>query len=468
MGGVFGALHVSWLEAVEGFPVAGYAVFIIYCSLFYGLFGLLFSFVNRRTSVPMIFAAPVLWTAVEYLRSNFFFLAVPWGLLGHSQYTNIPLIQVASYTSVYGVSFLIVLVNFAVSEIILRLFGKKRKLAASPSPVWMAPAIAVVILAVFLWGYFRVNMSDENDKSILTVSMIQPNIKQNEKWNPEFRDNILTLYRKMTLEAAHNHPDLFIWPESSVPGYVERDMVIFSTVKDLLKKIQKPLLLSGDADIRYEKDGNLIEKLTNNVFLFDQDARLKAIYAKMRLLPFAEYVPYEGKIQWPLGWINPGSKYLAGDKPQIFKLPEANFGVTICWENIFPGLVRRSVLAGAQFIVNLSNEAWFGKTVASRQFLSLSVFRAVENGVAVVRATNTGISGIIDPFGRIYAVLTDEKGDEVMIQGILTASVPPPLGETFYTRHGDVFAGIIAAIAALLILTAAFPIRLRMTMRISP
>jgi apolipoprotein N-acyltransferase len=158
---------------------------------------------------------------------------------------------------------------------------------------------------------------------------------------------------------------------------------------------------------------------------------------------------------------------MAGENPKIFTLPEGNFGVTICWENIFSGLVRRFVQGGAQFMVNLTNEARFGKSTVSRQFLSFSVFRAIENGVSVVRSGNSGISSIIDPFGRIRARLKDENGDEVMVKGVLTASVPPPAGQTFFTRYGDIFAITIASIAVLLFLSALFPLRIRETLRIA-
>ena len=157
-------------------------------------------------------------------------------------------------------------------------------------------------------------------------------------------------------------------------------------------------------------------------------------------MPFGEYMPMEDLIPWSSLQVPLVGSYVAGEKFTVFRLPDWRFGVTICWENLFPDFVRQFVKNGAQFMVNITNEAWFGKGSAPYQFLSMNVFRAVENRVYVVRCANTGISCFIDPYGRIIDRVKDDTGEDVFVRGVLTGSIIPLDSKTFYTSHGDWFA----------------------------
>ena len=160
-------------------------------------------------------------------------------------------------------------------------------------------------------------------------------------------------------------------------------------------------------------------------------------YKKIRLLPFGEYLPHENVIPWSFIRIPDIVGYIPGEDFTVFALPTFRFGVTICWESIFPDMVRQFVNRGAQFIINITNEAWFGKTAAPYQFVSMSVFRAVENRVFVVRCANTGVSCFIDPRGRVVDRVKDSNGQDIFVRGVKCSSVVPLDSRTLYTRYGD-------------------------------
>jgi apolipoprotein N-acyltransferase len=190
----------------------------------------------------------------------------------------------------------------------------------------------------------------------------------------------------------------------------------------------------------------------NSAFLIDPVREMPAYqrYDKIRLFPFGEYLPLKETLPWSYINVPDVSGYEPGEEYTVFELPNFRFGVTICWENIFPDLVRQFVKRGAQFIANITNEAWFGRTATPYQFVSMSVFRAVENRVSVVRATNTGVSCFIDPYGRITGRV-ESSGKDIFIPGHLTQEIPLSQGKTFYTAYGDVFVYICLIITLMTI-----------------
>jgi apolipoprotein N-acyltransferase len=430
MGMIFCALHIWWLNVVPDLPFVAFIAIALYIGLFFGLFGLFFCMIMRRTRWLKVLVAPALWVAMEFLRSNLSFLAIPWGLLGHSQYANVAIIQIASITSVYGISFLIVLVNSALAEGLLWILNHRMGITTQHPPkkaVFSSIVVALTaVLIVYLWGDYQVRMSGENKNGILTASVIQGNIPQNEKWNPKFRKKIIKRYRELTLKASRKNPDLIIWPESATPTYLRNDHDIYLTVRDLVRETETPLLLGSASLAKINRGGKKDNQLKNSAFLVDRYGRIISAYHKMRLLPFGEYLPLEGRFPWPRWLVPKNGIFIPGTYPKVFELHGARFGVVICWENLFPGLFRKFVKEGAEFMVNLTNEAWFEKTAASRQILSMSVFRAVENRVSLLRSANTGISSLVDPLGRVQGRVMDEDGNDIMVTGTLTVSVPEP------------------------------------------
>lgn len=361
-------------------------------------------------------------------------------------------------------TFLIVTVNSALTliAIVLSKFGPSKSLKSlRPIPggtIFTIVAITcVLVVSAILIGQKELNIA-KGDQSGCRISVVQPNIAQEMKWEPEQARSILNTLGRMTLEAAGEKPDLIVWPETSTPGALNQNPMVRHEVASIIRSVETPLLLGSSARSKFRTSGAERRKYMNLAYLIKNtnDLRRPQSYAKVRLLPFGEYLPYEEHVSWrSLG--APGiNGYVAGKEIKVFSLNDFKFAVTICWENIFPDLVREFVKNGAQFIVNITNEAWFGKTAAPYQFLAMSVFRAVENRVYVVRCANTGISCIIDPWGRLVDRVKDENGRDVFVRGILTGIVIPMDAHTFYTRFGDVFAWLCFAVSAGFLVAAVF------------
>jgi apolipoprotein N-acyltransferase len=244
-------------------------------------------------------------------------------------------------------------------------------------------------------------------------------------------------------------PDLIVWPASSLPAPITASRLVRYTVAKLVRETGSYLLAGGAG---YEKmgpprDGYL--PYSNSEFLISPSGRLAGQYNKIRLLPFNEYIPLYGEITWPR-WITTIKKsFLPGDSYTIFKVKEAKFGSPICWENFFPNLFRRFVKDGANFMVSETNEGFYGRTAAPYQTLSITVFRAVENRVAIARSATTGVSAFIDPSGKIVERIQDKDGKDLFVSGFLVRDVPLSNKKTFYTLYGDVFAYILIGLALL-------------------
>jgi apolipoprotein N-acyltransferase len=317
--------------------------------------------------------------------------------------------------------------------------------------------VLAALITVFLFGNYQVKKISKNKNVILTASLIQGNIPQEEKWDPRCRDKILERYSELTLKASRENSDLIIWPESATPGYLENKQTIYKILRNLVLETRTPLLLGSASHAKITRGERKIKKLKNGAFLMDPNGRIVSTYYKIRLLPFAEYLPLEGRFPWPKWIASKQGYFIPGEIFNVFEFFKGRFGVVICWENLFSDHFRKFVKAGSRFMVNLTNEAWFGKTSASKQILSMSVFRAVENRVSLLRVANTGISCLIDPLGRIQKRVMDEHGNDMMVSGSVTVLVPGPLEETFYTKHGDLFAVICTFVVILMIILALFP-----------
>jgi apolipoprotein N-acyltransferase len=210
-------------------------------------------------------------------------------------------------------------------------------------------------------------------------------------------------------------------------------------VINIAKKAGTNLLLGSAQHQKFESKGTRKLKLSNSAYLLNPIPEIPEIrrYDKVRLFPFGEYLPYKETLPWFLIKVEDSYSYAPGKEFTVFKLPAFRFGVTICWENVFPDLFRKFVKAGAQVMINITNEAWFGRSAAPYQLLAISVFRAVENRVYVVRCANTGVSCIIDPYGKIVNRVKDERGQDIFVRGVMTGWVIPMDSKTLYTQYGD-------------------------------
>jgi len=353
-GTVLFGIHGWWLNVVPGFPLVAFFAIVFYCAIYFGLFGLCLCIIVRRSRWPKVLVAPILWVSIEYIRSNLSFLALPWVLLGYSQHNTISIIQIASTTSVYGVSFLVVLVNTAVAEGFLWVLNRLRdKEIPRPSPRVVLSSIVgalVTLSIVHLWGEHQVRTLGSNAKEIITASLIQGNIPQNEKWDPRYRGKIMERYHGLTLQASQEIPELIIWPETATPGYLRKDPQIYVWVRDLVRKTGIPLLLGSGSHAKIKRKGRKIYRLVNNAFLMDSKGRIVSTYTKMRLLPFGEYLPLEGRFPWPKWLVPKHGIFIPGAFPTVFEIPEGRFGVVICWEGLFPDLFREFVKKGCDFM----------------------------------------------------------------------------------------------------------------------
>ena len=249
-------------------------------------------------------------------------------------------------------------------------------------------------------------------------------------------------YRDLTMAAAKDNPDLIVWPETATPRAMNTDLGLKKQIRKIAESAGSNLLLGSSQVYKFKKNDPKSAKVKNTAYLVPAAPHLKLSqqYDKIRLFPFGEYLPYKNKIPWSYINVPDVGNYIAGKEHTVFSLPEFRFGVTICWENLFSDFVRRFVKGGAQFIVNMTNEAWFGPTGAPYQFVSMNVFRAVENRVFVIRCANTGVSCFIDPYGRVVNRVRGRNGSDIFVRGFLINPVIPLENKTFYTLYGDWFA----------------------------
>ncbi len=483
-----------WIVGVPKEMLLHHTFVLIYLGSFFGFFGLAFNFIRSRSGMTTaFFAAPFIWVSLEYVRSNLSFLALPWGLLAHSQYRYPSVIQIASLTGTYGISFLIVMVNAALAalidpslfhphpipppsrdrvepslrgsettEAISQAIGSKEtatrsSLARSDNKRFAARAkIAFVIssgtLLLFSLIYGEIVTSKPITGSSIKISVIQGNIAQEKKWDPRYAQEIMDTYTSLTRQASKDKPVIIIWPETATPGSISLDLSLNKKVRNLAREAEAYLLVGSAQDQKFLGKESVELKFLNSAYLIppNPEATRNQQYDKIRLFPFGEYLPYK-KLPWSLIGISGPGNYLPGKEYTVFELPASRFGVTICWENIFPDLFRQFVRDGAQFMINIINEAHFGKTAAPYQFLSISVFRAVENGVFVVRCANTGVSCMIDPYGRILDRVKGNNGEDIFVRGVMTRWIIPLDSKTIYTKYGDWFVWL-AIVGSLLFL----------------
>jgi apolipoprotein N-acyltransferase len=384
-------------------------------------------------SLPAIWLAPALWVTLEWLRS-WFFIGFPWAALGYSQYRYHDLVQIVEVTGVYGVSALLVLFNVVVAAVV-RDRGHR--------PARLLPAMVVLTLLVIgipLAGKWRAAaLSRAPAAGHLRVALAQGNVQQDHKWDPAYQDDTMSRYRDLTVEAAADQPDLVVWPETATPFFFQQPGARRDEVLELAEK-KRIHLLFGSPAARQDRSGEVQE--LNRAYLVSPKGTELATYDKMVLVPFGEYVPYRRVLFFVDRIVEAIGTVVPGIHPTVFELPQSRFGVLICYEDVFPALTRLFIRDGGDFLVNITNDAWYGPTSAPYQHLAHATFRSIENRVPLVRAANTGISAVIGIDGRI------------LWRGPLfeplqhTADIAWPGVRTFYTRFGDVFAWLCVLASA--------------------
>ncbi|MCI0548138.1 MAG: apolipoprotein N-acyltransferase [Candidatus Rokubacteria bacterium] len=401
---------LTWL------PIAALAA---YCGLYLGATAAAVAWLRRRIGAgPALATAPALWVAGEWLR-GWLMGGFPWGLLGYSQHSVLPVIQIAEITGVYGVSFVLVATSAALAG--LAALGPRRGAAG-------ALGAAALVAGTVSFGGIALDTpprTGEAEAPRIRVSVIQPSIDQSIKWDPAQHAEILAVYEELTREAGRSRPTVILWPETATTIFLRRDPALLDRLTTLSREIDTPILV-GSIDLR---EGSR-RQLLNSAFLLTGRG-IVGKYDKIQLVPFGEYVPLSGLIGFVRSWAEFISDFGAGEQATVLSVPGGSFGTIICYEVIFPGLFREFVVGGAAFMANITNDAWFGRTSGPWQHLATLPLRAVEHRVSIARAANTGVSAFVDPAGRVTGALG------LFERGVLERSVALRTRATFYTRYGD-------------------------------
>lgn len=468
---------VTWvITAMHQFgqvPIVVSALLMLLLATYLGLYAGFYAwgYARIQQAFPNLLwlGAPALWVALEFVRT-YAFSGLPWALLGYSQYQWLPVIQFADVTGVYGVSFLVVMGNVALTSLLVWILAKRR-VPSMPKP-WASTISFVCALSLILvYGSWRVHQQADLDASATTLSigLVQANIEQAIKWNEAYRDDTLQRYATLSRQAAKN-TDLLIWPEAATPFLFEQEPAYQGKILEIVKDTHSPLLF-GSPTLRFHQDGR--PYLYNSVFLLTPEGKVSARYDKRHLVPFGEYIPLRSILFFLDKLVVGIGDFQSGQGPMTMQIPAPSttdgfksprFGVAICFEVIFPDLVRRMAKEGANFLVTVTNDAWFGDSAAPYQHFGMVVFRAVENHLAFARAANTGISGFIGPDGGI---LTQTS---IFSEHAVTGSLPlRSSSPTFYTEFGDVFSWGCVIIAGVLFTWCRFAARVSTrTTRSSP
>jgi apolipoprotein N-acyltransferase len=408
-----------------------------YLSLYSAVWGLGITWAQTR-GLSLLWWAPALWAALEF-GQTYIISGFPWELLGDGLYHHPLLLQLADITGVYGLSFLVVLVNVSLYLLCFPPRGRMLRLRQA----------AVVCLVLALWigyGYYRLGEVAQLEAASpkIKVAVVQGNIKQGEKWQKSMVETTLARYAELTRRVKGAR--LIVWPETAAPFLYLRTPDLAAEVQKIAKASGAYLLFGAPAFELTSKG----ERYFNRVYLLNPDGRTIGYYNKAHLVPFGEYVPLRHYFPFSLiGKMVPMvGDFAEGPVGATVSLPEGAIGPLVCYESIFPNLSRAEVANGAHLLVNVTNDAWFGKTAAAYQHMSMAVLRAVENHVCLARAANTGISAFIDGSGRILwhsdLYVPDAHAMEL-------AWLP---GGSLYTKIGDVFAWVCVSLCGLAFILA--------------
>ncbi|UCE87004.1 MAG: apolipoprotein N-acyltransferase [Deltaproteobacteria bacterium] len=448
---LFDVTHARWMLRIEGIHVLNFGLPVVVHAAYFGVFGLIARWFHRRAPQwdPVTF--PAAWVVLEYLRFHLGFLSFPWGILGVSQHSVLPVAGVAAITGVHGVSFLLVTSNTVLAGLIdARLPDAGRPLRRAATIPRRLGACAGAALGVML---LAAASSRGPDAPVPTLRVALVQLEARPPARPGVRrDELFERYAELTRRAAASEPELIAWSESSVRGSIPYDRTLARDLANLARTSGAYLLVGSSAQEKAERERRA-PRASNSAFLIAPDGSFAGRYDKMRLLPFNEYLPLRGLIRWPSWIVSEVTDAEPGREATRFDMGRARFGVLICWENLFPDAFRRMAAQGVDFMVSMTNEAFIDSAEARHQMLAMNVFRAIENRVAIVRTATTGVSAIIEPSGRVVERIRGDHGDDVNVRGYLVGEVPLVSERTFYTRHGEWF--VVACTGLLLIVAAA-------------
>jgi len=392
-------------------------------------------FICKYTRIRLTLTLPACWVACEYVKS-WILTGFPWELLGYSQFQNLRLIQIADITGVYGVSFVVLSVNCAIAAGIYALIVRKRSTV-------LEPCCALLLVALsLLYGHARVEEFRDPAGPRFTTLLVQPNIPQNLKWDPEYLDETMQRLFHLSTGQTNLKPDIIIWPESATPFFFQNEPAYHTYVRRT-QQTSNAWLLFGSPSFTQQNGFNFFH---NSAFLLRPDGSETGRYDKQHLVPWGEYVPLQKLFPFINKLVTGIGDFSPGNGMKLLQAGDKTLATLICYEIIFPDLTRNLVRLGGNCIINITNDAWFGHTCAPYQHLSMAVLRAVENKRFLVRAANTGISAAISPTGEILSQTA------LFTEAALPATITALDCLTLYSRFGDLFArGCLLVVAALLL-----------------
>ena len=412
---------------------AGYCLIM---ALHHGAFGGLVVLMARRASVGNrrpLFMAPFFWVAIEFFRDRV--TGVPWLPLGSAQVDNVPFARIAEITGIYGLSFAVMLVNCAFVAGLL-LFGARRKnLLVSAGAAAIALQMGVFAKAELFPATKQALLVQEN------VAILDPSA-----WTPQLYDHTIGSLAQISVQqgrpASQDGHGLIVWPESPAPFFIN-DPRLRPWLSTIARESNSYLVVGSVGTAESKVPGS--EQLLNSALVVDPQGRFMGHYDKIHLVPFGEYVPMQDYLFFAKKLTREVGDFARGTDRRVFDLDGMKVGVFICYESIFPGEVRQFTANGAQVLINISNDGWYGDTSAPFQHLEMARMRAIENHRWVLLATNNGVTASIDPFGRLVKKLPRNQ------RMAMLAPFSPQIETTFYARNGDVFAWFCVVISVVAI-----------------
>jgi apolipoprotein N-acyltransferase len=412
-------------------------LFALYLGLYLGLFGLLFGIIRRNWSLTAaLLSSPLLWVAVEFARDRV--TGFPWDLLGYAQVDNLTLVRIAPWTGVFGLSLVIAAVNM--------LWAMPRAKLRRKS-TWIFLSLAGIFTVSAASMEFKAPLPPPAETSAKAV-LVQENLSVGAGTQQESREALLSSFATLSQHpdfppqaTVSGTPNLVVWPESPA-AFLDSDQAYRDFMEQLARSSSTPILADDLSLAGRNADGGY--NLYNSASFFKEDGSYGGRYDKIHLVPFGEYVPYK-PLFFFAGHLLDGLPFIPGTQRIPFDDRGRKYGAFICYESIFGDEIRQFVGRGAQVLVNLSDDGWYGDTSAPWEHLDMVRMRAIENDRWVLRSTNTGVTASIDPYGRIVDRMPRH------VRGALLARFNFLDSITFYTRHGDWIAWICAVLTGLLV-----------------
>ena len=446
---IFHVMHV-YGGLSEPIAVGVLILFCFYLALYHALFGLLFGLLTRSrffANARALILVPVLWVGVELARAHI--TSFPWDLLGYAQVNNVPLTRIATATGVYGLSFVVALVNtvFALGFLLPR----ERRLSV---------ALVAVLGVVALQSGAAVPYPPVHPDHVADLVQVNLPILQTN-WAPAFYDQTIAQLVQLSTEGARTAPQssspaIIVWPESPAPFFTSDPK--FQHWMSALAQDSHAYLIIGSLGVSRGKKPDSSE-VFNSAQLIEPDGIMGARYDKIHLVPFGEFVPFRHLLSFAESLTHDIGDLSRGNERNVLAIGDHKVGTFICYESIFPDEVRRFAQNGADLFVNLSDDGWYGDYGAPGQHLNMARMRAIENGRWLLRATNNGITASISPLGELVSTAPRN------VRTVLQAPYSFESGTTFYTRHGDWFAHACAIISVLALIMAALSGRLPQRLR---